>query len=128
MVENLKATKTNFETASVDTSCAFGAETSLANLKKLVLLDAGVESKAITLSELQTTLKQQQKEDHSLGFTMVSYSGLGVPAVYYTSSVSGIYFQGISGIDGTHTFGAAVYSKALSQSKLAALAKLAAKI
>ncbi len=128
MVNDLKPTKANNEIASVDTSCLYGAETSLKSLKTLVLLDVGVSSKAITSAELAASLKQQQKTAGSLGFKIVSYSGLGVSAFYYSASEGGIYFQGIAGISGTHEFGAAVYSKTVSKSKLAALAKLAEKI
>jgi len=127
-VNDAPATKANFETSAVETSCAYGAETSLASLKTLVLLDASVESKPITSTELATLLKRQQQAIKSIGFKIVPYSGLGVTAYYFSDTNTGIYFQGIEGINGTHLFGAAVYSKTLSESKLAALAKLAEKI
>lgn len=128
MVDDTKATKTNFDTASVDSTCVFGAETSLKSLKTLVLLSSDAESKAITGSEFQAILKQQQKEAHSQALKLVPYSGLGVSAFYFSDTIGNIYFQGLYGFDGTHAFGAAVYSKKVSQSKLAALAKLAEKI
>jgi len=125
ITNTVPASKTNFGTSSVDTGCAYGAETSTAAFKKLILLDSDIESKAITSSEFATVLKQQT---HAAGLKVAAYSGLGVPGFYYSATIGGIYLQGIAGIAGTHLFGAAVYTKSVSQSKLAALAKLAEKI
>ncbi len=125
---NVKATPQNFNASAVSTVCSYGAEKSLASLKKLVLLDSSIESKAITSAELQTSLKKEQQEGHSIGIKVVSYSGLGVTAYYYSAKISGISFQGIAGISGTHVFGASVYSLSVSESKVAALAKLAEKL
>jgi hypothetical protein len=62
-------------------------------------------------------------------FKFSAYSGLGVPAFYFSLTESGITGQGITGVvSGTHYFGASVETKNVSMSKLAALAKLAEKL
>jgi hypothetical protein len=62
-------------------------------------------------------------------FTFKTYSGLGVPAFYFSLTESGITGQGITGVlGGTTYFGASVESKSVSKSTIAALAKLAEKL
>lgn len=121
----LKPTKTNDEISAVVTSCTFGSETSIAALTKDVTLDLEVTSKPITTSEVQAALKSKATAALKLKFSV--YSGLGVPALYFTESGSGITVRGISAIVGTKSFGAAVY-KTIATAKLAALTKLAEKL
>jgi hypothetical protein len=123
-----KATKTNYEISAVETGCDYGALTSAAALKKTVLLESDIESKALTAAEIQTSFKKAEQAAHADQFKIASYSGLGVTGYYVTETASGIFVQIIAGIDGTHTFSAAVYTKTVSESKLAALAKLAEKL
>jgi hypothetical protein len=122
-----KATSTTYGISSVDTSCVYGAETT-AGLKKAVLLDSTIESKALTAAEIQASFKRAEQTAHAVDFKIASYSGLGVTGYYITETFGGFSAQIIAGVVGTHTFSAAVYSKTLSQSKLAALAKLAEKL
>jgi len=127
-IVHVPATRTNYEISSIETTCSFGAETSLAALKKTVLLENSVASKALTAAQIQASFKKAEKEAHAIDFKIVSYSGLGVTGYYATETISGIYAQIIAGTSGTRSFSAAVYSKTLSESKLAALAKLAEKL
>jgi hypothetical protein len=125
---HLPATKSNYEISSVDTTCTYGAETSIASIKKTVLLETAVESKPLTAAEIAASFKKAEKEAHAIKFKIVSYSGLGVTGFYATESISGIYAQIVAGESGTHSFSAAVYTTTLSESKVAALAKLAEKL
>jgi hypothetical protein len=125
---HVPATKTNFEISSVDTSCVYGAETSIAAVKKAVILDYGVSDKAFTGAELQQSIKRSESENPSVKLKVAPYSGLGVTAYYLTLSEAGIYGQVIEGVVGTTTFGASVESKTVSESTVAALAKLARKL
>jgi hypothetical protein len=125
---NVKASPQNFGASDVATTCTYGIEVSHPNLKNAVLLESQIESKAFTAADVQAALKRGEQAAGSAGLKFVPYSGLGVTAFYFTETTSGIYFQGIAGIDGKHVFSAAVYSKTLSQSKLGALAKLAEKL
>jgi hypothetical protein len=125
---HLPATKKNFEISSVDTSCVYGAETSVAALKKVVILEYGVSDKAFTAAELQQSIKTSETENPSVKLKVVPYSGLGVPAYYLTISEAGIFGQAIEGVVGTTTFGASVESKTVSESTVAALAKLSRKL
>jgi hypothetical protein len=120
-----KATSTNYEISSVDTSCDYGIDTSTVGLKKAVLLNYSIQSKALTPAEIQASFKRAERAAHAVDFKIVSYSGLGVSGYYITEAFGGFSVQIIAGVDGTRTFSAAVYSKTLSQSKLAALARLA---
>lgn len=123
-----KATPANYNISSVDTTCAYGAETSLADLKKTVLLESDIASKSLTAAQIQASFKKAEKAAHAIQFKITTYSGLGVSGYYVTESVSGISAQIIAGVSGTHNFSAAVYSKTVSKSKLAALAELAEKL
>ena len=123
-----KATPANYEISSVDTTCAFGAETSIAALKKTVLLESAVASKALTAAQIQANFKKAERAARAIHFKISSYSGLGVTGYYVTETISGISAQIIAGTSGTRSFSAAVYSKTLPESKLAALAKLAEKL
>jgi hypothetical protein len=125
ITEDMKATPQNFDASAVATTCTYGVFTSELNIKKAVLLESDIESKTITAADLTAGFKSQEKTEHAIGFKIVPYSGLGVTAFYFTETASGIYFQGLAGVAGTHVFSAAVYSKTISESKLAALAKLA---
>jgi hypothetical protein len=118
----LPPTKENFGISAVVTTCTYGTSSSLAALVKDVTLQIEVTSKPITIAEIKQTLLKLSTA--SLKITLNSYSGLGVPALYFTTTGAGIKGQGISGVDGTRIYGASV-EQPLSESKLASLAKLA---
>ncbi len=120
---NIKATKTNDEISAVVTACTYGPETSLAALKKDVILQIEVTSRPLTSKEFQDAIST--KTIGVAHFNVKPYSGLGVPGFYLTFTESGISAETISGVQGTSEFGASVYNPAFPQSKLAALAKLA---
>lgn len=122
--DNLKATKQNDEISAAVTSCTYGSETSLAALAKTVGLVYEVTSKPLTTAELKKGISQAQK----LSMSLVPYSGLGLPAVYYTFTEGGVLTQGITGLSGKKEYGAFVYTKAVSKSQLAALVRLAEKL
>jgi hypothetical protein len=124
-VTDLKATKANDGISAVLTTCSFGAQTSLAALKRNVTLDLEVTSRPITTREVQQELAKTASA--SLKISVSPYPGLGVPGVYFTEVGGGISAEGISGFVGTKVFGASVF-EALSRSKLASLAKLAARL
>lgn len=122
---NLKATKANDGISAVVTSCFYGSVGSLAALGKDVILGIEVTSKPLTGSELKHALSQAQ----ALAFKFTPYSGLGMNAFYYTITEAGIPpIQGISAIDGTTVYSAALYTKIPAVSKLAALVRLAEKL
>lgn len=123
---NVKPTKANYETSAVDTTCTYGAQTSMAAILKGVTLSFEVLSKPLTASEIQQSIA---KASASVKMKFTSYSGLGVPAFYFSLTAAGITGQGITAIlNGTHYAAASVETKNLSMSKLAALAKLAEKL
>lgn len=121
----IKAIPANGGVSAVVTTCTFGPQSSLAALLKDVTLETEVTSKPLTAAEVKQDLAKAATG--SLKITVSSYSGLGVPALYFTESGSGITGAGISGIAGTTIFGASV-EQTLPMSKLAALAKLAKKL
>ena len=86
------------------------------------MLELELLSRPLTLKELQTALAKSALS--TLKIKVATYSGLGVPGLYFTESTGGIHAEGVSGITGARTFGASVYHT-LSKSKLASLAKLA---
>ncbi len=120
---SLKATKANDEISSVVTSCTYGTYT-LAALPKDVILDYSVTSRPLTPAEVTKGLSQAQK----IKMHIVPYHGLGMTAYYYSFTETGITIQGISGIQGVKEYGAAVYTKTTSKSKLAELVQLAEKL
>jgi hypothetical protein len=123
---SIKPSKANYEISGTDTTCTYGAETSMATLLKAVTLSYEVISKPITTSEMQESIK---KVSASAKIKFTSYSGLGVPGYYFSLTEEGITGQGITGVDsGTHYFGASVENKKVSKSTLGALAKLAEKL
>ena len=122
--DDLKPTKENHEISAVVTSCTYGPETSLAALAKTVGLVYEVTSRPLTAAELKKGLSQGQK----LNINAVAYSGLGLPAFYYTFTMAGVFTQGITGLSDKNEYGAFVYTKAVSRSKLAALVRLAEKL
>jgi hypothetical protein len=124
--QTLKATKQNFGISAVATTCTFGAQTSMAALLKDVTLSTEVTSKPLTTSEMQQEVTKASGATFKFKFT--PYSGLGVPALYFSMTAAGVTAQGIEGVAGTKIFGASVETKTLSKSKLAALAKLAEKL
>jgi hypothetical protein len=122
-VNNLKPTKENDEISAMVTSCTYGAGTSVAGLAKTVGLVYEVTSKPVTEADLKKGISQAQ----TLKMSFVPYSGLGLSAFYYTFTVGGIFTQGMTGLSGKKEYGAFVYTKAVSTSKLAALVRLAEK-
>ena len=126
----LKATKQNSGISAVVTTCTFGAQTSMAALLKDVTLTFEVTSKPMTTSEMQHAMQPviAKAATASMKIKFIPYSGLGVPAFYFSLTAAGITGQGIYGVGGTRWFGASVETKTLSKSKLAALAKLAEKL
>jgi hypothetical protein len=125
-----KATTTNFETSSVETGCTYGVLTSIAGLKKTVILDISVASKAFTEAEILTSVRKAETISKGVKFTLKPYSGLGVPGYFLSISDAtiGINTEVLSGLTGKDSFGAAVYSSTFPVSKLAELAKLAEKL
>lgn len=122
-VVRLKATKSNFETSGVETTCIYGSQSNLSALLKAVTLTYDVLTKPITTTEFQRTLSRVTS---SAKFKFTSYRGLGVPGFYFSLSVAGITGRGVIGEQkGTRYFGASVEQKGLSKSKIAALAQLA---
>jgi hypothetical protein len=119
----VKPTKANFEISGTDTSCTYGAETSMASLLKVVTLTYETISKPLTPAEMQESIAKTSAIAH---FKFSTYSGLGVTAFYFSLTEDGITGQGITIVkNGTTFFGASVESKSVSKSTIAALAKLA---
>ena len=121
---NLKPTKANDEISAVVSSCSYGSPTSIASLGKDVILAYEVASKPLTGAELQRALVQAEK----LKFKFTPYSGLGMPAFYYTFTSSGITVQGLAAINGKKIYEAGLYIKAPAVSKLASLVRLAERL
>jgi len=97
----------------------------MATIVKAVSLSFETISKPLTPSEMQQSLAKASK---ARKFKFSTYSGLGVPAFYFSLSESGITGQGITAVLGSTTYvGASVESKSVSKSTIAALAKLAEK-
>jgi hypothetical protein len=117
-----KPTAANYGISGVTTICTFGAETSVAALKKDVSLSLEITSRPLTAQEVMTVLAKSSSA--TLKVTVAAYSGLGVPGVYLTESGAGTRGHGILGLAGTSYFSASVETP-LSMSKLASLAKLA---
>ena len=123
---SIKPTKENYEISGTETICTYGAETNMATILKAVSLSFETISKPLTSSEMQQSLA---KSSALAKFKFSPYSGLGVPAFYFSLTESGITGQGITGVlGGTTYFGASVESKTVSKSAIAALAKLAEKL
>jgi hypothetical protein len=122
----IKPAKENYETSGTDTTCTYGAETSMATIVKSVTLSFETVSKALTPAEMQQSLA---KASAITKFKFSTYSGLGVPAFYFSVSEAGITGQGISAeVTGTTYIGATVESKSFSKSTIASLVKLAEKL
>jgi hypothetical protein len=118
---NEKASKKNFGISFQTLDCTFGAETSLAAIKKSVSVSIETLSRPLTSSELKKIDEQQLK---AAGLKIEPYSGLGGTSFYMTASVAGIHIESIATGSGTKLYGATVESN-LSKSKLASLVKLA---
>lgn len=121
----IPASTENDGISAVVTTCTFGSQASIAALKKDVVLDLEITSKPITEAEVRKQLAKSGTTTLKLDIT--SYSGLGAPGVYVSATGGGIHATGISGFVGTKVFGADVF-ETLSTSKLASLARLAAKL
>jgi hypothetical protein len=122
-VHTFKPSKSTFETSGTDTTCTYGAMTSMAAIVKSVTLEYETISKALTPQQIQQSLAQSSK---LAKFKFTTISVAGDPAFYFSLSESGITGQGIIAVqNGTTYFGATVESKTVSKSKLGALAQLA---
>jgi hypothetical protein len=122
----IKASKVNYETSGINTTCTYGAETSMATIVKAVTLSYEVISKPLTTAEMQASIKKASAAAH---FKFSPYPGLGVTAYYFSLTEEGITGQGITIVaDGTHYFGADVETAKVSKSTIAALAKLSEKL
>jgi hypothetical protein len=123
MTVKIKPTKANFEESGSDTSCTYGAVTSLATLLKAVTLSYETIAKPLTPAEMQESIA---KTSAIAKFKFSTYGGLDVPGFYFSLTEAGITGQGITGVkNGTTYFSASAESKTISKSTLAALAKLA---
>jgi len=118
-----KATKADFETSWTTSTCTYGAQTSVAASMKAVQLSYGTFSKPLTLSQMQRWMRSKATSANML--KVRTYTGLGVPAFYYSMTVSGLFGQSITAVVGNHFFGAFVDTKKVPMSQLAALATLA---
>lgn len=114
----------NHGISTVGTSCTFSTGPSLAALAKDVIVQNEVTSTVLTSQAIQAGLKTVKGST----FTTTAYTGLGMPGFYYTQTLpGGVTIYGMIGVEGTREISAAVYAP-LSESKLAALVKLAEKL
>jgi hypothetical protein len=120
-----QATKKNYNVASTTVSCTFGSGTSIASLKKAVIISEETLSRSLSAAEMQKLLALQQKSAEKI--KVVPYSGLGGTAYYMTFSDATIHVESIFTASGKKLYGATVDSN-LSKSKLANLVKLAEKL
>jgi hypothetical protein len=139
--------------SATSTSCLFSVLPSATNFSpKMVSLDYEVFNKPVTLTTLKTAAEEEQKQvaskekANNFKVTWSSYSGLGVPAVYYKWTASfhlpslpsgvtlpkgistNLAYQGIAALEGTKAYEAAVNNVTLSESKVGELARLALKL
>jgi hypothetical protein len=115
--------------STVETTCTYGQEASIADLPKLVILVSATTSEPITAAELQQLVQQAlSKQGQGAAITFKPYNGLGVPAWYLTFGNSIFQVQEVVGFQGTRWFGGAVFSKTLSAARVGALAKLAERL
>jgi hypothetical protein len=127
MIINEKATKKNFNVAYQTLSCTYGLETSLAALKKSVIISEETLSRSLSSKELKKLLQIQQKTTGTK-IKIVPYSGLGGTAYYMSFSDANIDVQSIITASGTKFYGATVDSSTVTKSQLASLVKLAQKL
>ncbi len=123
---NEKGTKANDDIAFSALYCSFGAETSIASLKKSVSLSTETLSRSLTPGELK---KLVAKEHQAIGgnLKIVSYPSLGGEAYLTTFSEAGLTISSLAVESGTKLFGATVQASSLT-SKLPSLVKLAEKL
>jgi hypothetical protein len=122
LIDKEKATKQNFGIAFQTLDCTFGAEKSLASLKKSVSLSIETLSRSLTASELKKLVSEQEQK--ATGLKISPYPGLGGVSFYMTASAAGLHIESIATGSGTKLYGATVDSN-LAKSKLASLVKLA---
>jgi hypothetical protein len=120
----IKATKANHEISAVVSSCTYGTATTVAAFAKEVILSLEVTSKPLTGAELQYALNQAEQ----LKMKFTPYSGLGMTALCYTITQSGISTQAMAAIAGKINYSAAIFTKTPAVRKLAALVRLAEKL
>ncbi len=120
-----KPTAENFGISGVTTLCTFGKQSTLAALSKDVDLQIELTSKPLTATEVKAQLLKSGSP--TLKVTVTAYSGLGVPALYFSESGAGIHGEGIIGFAGRMDFGVSVDQR-LSRSMLGSLAKLAQRL
>lgn len=116
-----KASKKNFHISYQILLCTFGAEKSLADLKKSVSISYETLSRSLTSTELKKLVALQHKTP---GLKIEAYPSLGGSAYYMSASDGGFQIESLITGSGTKLYGATVDS-ALSKSKLASLLKLA---
>ena len=120
---DLKPNALNHELSAVGTSCEFSTGTSLAALKKTVVVTNEITSTPLTATAVEAGLKVATST-----VSAEPYGGLGIQGISYTQTLpGGITVYGMIGFNGKTEDGAAVYAP-LSKSKLASLVKLAEKL
>jgi hypothetical protein len=144
--------------SATSTSCGFTVAATLDNplASKTVYLDSEVFNKAVseaTLKAAETSEQEKVAREEKINHFKVSfsdYSGLGVTAVYYKITASlnipgipvgvtlpkgmtlpkvfAFAYSGIATLQGKQSYAASVNNGTISQSKLAALVRLAMKL
>ena len=117
------ASKKNDDIAFSALNCAFGAETSIADIKKSVSVSVETLSRSLTPAELEK-LVQKLHTIPGVKIKIVPYPSLGNEAYLTTFSEGGITIASLAVGSGTKVFGATVQSASLT-SKLPSLVKLA---
>lgn len=121
-----KATKENDDIAFSALDCTFGAETSIAAIKKSVGVSIETLSRSLTSAELKQLLKNDNRTV-GLKLKIVADPSLGNEAYLMTFSEAGLTVESLVTASGTKVFGATVESGSLA-SKLPSLVKLAEKL
>jgi hypothetical protein len=125
MISAAPATKKDYNVASTTLSCTFGLGTSVASLKRAVIISEETLSRPLSAAEMQKLLALQQQSAEKI--KVVPYSRLGGRAFYMTFSDATIHVESIYKASGRKFYGATVESD-LSKSKLANLVRLAERL
>jgi hypothetical protein len=121
-----KPTKANDDIGDTDLYCAFGAQKSLASLKKSVGLSVETLTRAPSAAEFKKLLEKAHTIP-GLKVKLAPYPGLGSEAFLLTFSEAGITSETLAVGSGTKLYAASV-DTSTSTSKLASLVKLAEKL
>jgi len=121
-----KPTKANDDIGDADLYCAFGAQKSLASLKKSVGLSVETLTRAPSAAEFKKLLEKAHAIP-GLKVKLAPYPGLGSEAFLLTFSEAGITSETLAVGSGTKLYAASV-DTGTSTSKLASLVKLAEKL